>query len=144
VESDGVGVVEGGSGDVGVEDSLLVVKNTLDVLVEFVGGVLGHRDDLSEQLSEVRQILTEEVSLDNNSLPGVGGSQLTTKKLRLASDAKGGSSLSVLEGKLGKASSETGERLVSSTGLGNNGELSSRAVSIPRGDLEARRIRSLV
>jgi len=37
VESDGVGVVEGGSGDVGVEYSLLVVKNTLDVLVEFVG-----------------------------------------------------------------------------------------------------------
>jgi len=59
-------------------------------------GVLGHRDDLSEQLSEVRQILTEEVSLDNNGLPGVGRSQLTTKKLRLASDAKGGSSLSVL------------------------------------------------
>jgi hypothetical protein len=69
---------------------------------------------------------------------------LTTKELRLASDAKSRSSLGVLEGKLGKASSEAGERLVSSTGLGYNGELSGRAVGIPRGNLEARRIRGLV
>jgi hypothetical protein len=69
---------------------------------------------------------------------------LTTKELGLASDAKSRSSLSVLEGKLGKASSETGERLVTSTGLGYNSELGSRAVGIPRGNLEARRIRGLV
>jgi hypothetical protein len=37
VESDGVGVVESSGGDVGVEGSLLVVKNTLDILVELVG-----------------------------------------------------------------------------------------------------------
>jgi hypothetical protein len=37
VESDGVGVVKSSGGDVGVEGGLLVVKNTLDILVELVG-----------------------------------------------------------------------------------------------------------
>lgn len=37
VEGDGVGVVEGESGDVGVESSLLETENTLDFLVELVG-----------------------------------------------------------------------------------------------------------
>jgi hypothetical protein len=56
---------------------------------------------------------------------------LTTEELRLASDAKAGSSLGVLKGILGKANRQTRERLVSSTGLGHNSELSSRTVSIP-------------
>lgn len=59
-------------------------------------GILGQGDDLSEELGEVRQILAEKASFDNNSLPGVRGSQLATKKLRLASNAKTRSSLGVL------------------------------------------------
>jgi hypothetical protein len=69
---------------------------------------------------------------------------LTTEELRLASDAEGRSSLGVLERELGQANSQTGQRLVSSTGLGHDGELGSRTVGIPRGDLEASHIRGLV
>ncbi len=36
MESDSVGVVESSGGDVGVEDSLLGVENTLNILVELV------------------------------------------------------------------------------------------------------------
>jgi hypothetical protein len=144
VESDSVGVVESSGGDVGVEGSLLGVENTLNILVELVSGILGQGDDLSEELGEVRQILAEKASFDNNSLPGVRGSQLTTKKLRLASNAKTRSSLGVLERKFGKANRKARKRLVASTGLGHNSELSSRTVSIPRGNFEASHIRGLV
>jgi len=55
---------------------------------------------------------------------------LATKKLRLASNAKTRSSLGVLERKFGKANRKARKRLVASTGLGHNSELSSRTVSI--------------
>lgn len=42
-----------------------------------------------------------------------------------------------LEGKLLKANSQAGERLVTGTGLGHDGELGGRAVSVPGSYLEA-------
>lgn len=52
-------------------------------------GVLGLRDNLSQQLGEVRQVLTQEAGLQHKSLTGVVGLQLTAQQLGFAGNAQG-------------------------------------------------------
>lgn len=46
--------------------------------------VLCAGDNLTEQLSEVWEIIAKELSLNDESLAGVIGKQLSSKKLRLS------------------------------------------------------------
>lgn len=119
-------------------------------------GVLGLCDNLGKKLSEVGEVVLQEAGADNEGLAGVTGSQLATKELGLAVDAQGRSFLGVLlcsvklqtnlgsadrtthlEGKRLKTNGQTGKRLVTGTGLGNNGELGGRTMSVPGSYLEA-------
>ena len=49
-----------------------------------------------------------------------------------------------LEGKLLQSNSQTRKRLISGTGLGDDGELGGRAMGISRGDLDAGDVSGLV
>jgi hypothetical protein len=92
----------------------------------------------------------------------VRGSQLASEKLGLAGNAKGRSSLggleaiqissscanrrnrSYLESILLQTVGQAGERLVTSSGLGNNGQRRGRSLSIFGSDLESVDVGSLV
>jgi hypothetical protein len=50
-------------------------------------GVFGLRDDLGQELEEVREIGAEEAGLNNQSLTGVLGRQLAAEELGFADDA---------------------------------------------------------
>ncbi len=53
-------------------------------------GILGLRDDLGEELGEVRQMIAKEAGLDNEGLAGVICGQLASQKLRLSCDSQTG------------------------------------------------------
>jgi len=59
-------------------------------------GVLGHGNDLGQELGKVRQVLAEEAGLENQGLSGVRGRQLTAQEFGFARDAEGRSPLRVL------------------------------------------------
>lgn len=115
MEGNGVGTVQSKSTRVSAGGSLLEVQDSLNFLMVFVScgvvsstrctpsfccanltGVLGRRDNLAQQLGEVRKILAQEASLEDDGLTRMRSSQLTTKEFGFASDAEGRSSLGVL------------------------------------------------
>lgn len=125
--------------------------------------VLGHGNNLGQQLGKVRKVTPEEAGLEDQALTGVRRRQLTTKEFRLPGDPQGRSPLGVLrsqisstfnltqdtreppylEGKLLQANGQPGKRLVSRTSLGNNGKLRGRAMGVARSYLKASNIRGL-
>ena len=60
-------------------------------------GISCLRDDLGKELREVREVLTEEVGLQNEGLASVVRGQLTSQKLGFAGDAEGGALVGVLK-----------------------------------------------
>jgi hypothetical protein len=69
-------------------------------------GVLGVRDDFGKELREIRQVLAEEVGLQNQGFPGMVRRQLAAQQLRFADDAQSRSFRRVLcqRGKLAQQS----------------------------------------
>ena len=65
-------------------------------MTRILTGVLGHGDDLGQQLGEVGQVVTEEAGLDDEGFAGVRGGQLSAQQFGFTGDAQSRATVGVL------------------------------------------------
>ena len=127
--------------------------------------VLGRGGNLAEELDKVGQVIAEELGLEDQVLAAVEGGELSSQELGLADNAQSRPSVSVLQFSLGSAElpiaslvdraaypecivlqslGQAGQRLVSGTGLGHQGEGGGRSSIVSARKLDAVGLAGLV